>query len=1132
MKINHPVNNEEVHLDEDTVIVSKTDLKGSITYVNDEFTRISGYSEAELLGKNHNIVRHPDVPPAAFKDLWETIEAGRPWTGFVKNRAKSGAFYWVHANVTPVFKDGRIVEYMSVRRCMSKQQKQAASELYAAINKGVLPEPSRNKQVGLLGGLKLTSKIMLATIASLLVIVALLGLQISSSLNRIDLAETEVAGLEYIQPLRELLQNLPKHRGMSNGYLNGDEGFRPKILAKQEEIEQIISRIQVLEQRHGELLQTGSRLTALINEWTSIRQDLFKLEPKTAFSRHTALIANLLELISHVSDSSGLIVDSSQSRHYLVDMLINKISPVSEYLGQTRGMGAGIAARGDFAPGQRDRLTDLFSSARVLFNSMDSAVESLYRHDSRLKSHLQQLVQESDQHRAVFFDAVRSGLLDAERIQLDPKEFFAKGSRLIDANFAIFDQVNALLRAELGEAAEQARLAMYETLAGSLVVMLLMGGVAFTIMRNITAGLTEIKGHFGRIAEGYYYDDIELGRGDELGDLLRDLKSMQIKLAYDVNEARERAASITRIKSALDNVSSSVMMADNDANIIYLNKTAERLFRDAEEDIRHDLPDFDAGVLLGASIDQFHKNPQHQRRMLMELDKTFGSELKIGGRTFKIVANPVVDGLGERLGLAVEWRDRTLEVAVEEEVESLIGAARNGDLTRRISLGDKQGFFLNLGTGINELVETLSAVFDEIASVMGRLSHGDLSHTIERDFNGLFALVKEDVNDSMANLKEMIRKLRDSTSEITHSSDEIFAGNNNLSARTEQQASALQETATSMEQLSGTVRNNADNAQQANRLAAQARNWAEKGGEVVNQAIRAMEAINASSNKIAEIIGVIDEIAFQTNLLALNASVEAARAGEQGRGFAVVATEVRNLAGRSATAAKEIKELIKDSAIKVEAGSELVNQSGETLVEIVNGVKKVGDIVSDIAAASQEQSAGIDQVKQAVTSMDETTQQNAALAEQTSAASLSMKEKASEMDSMMDYFKLEPTTARLDCGDVGLDFFKARSAHLAWRVRIRDFLDGNKNMNASEALSHRDCSLGQWLYHTGLDCFGHSAEMRELESAHEHLHKIIKEIVSLKNAGETDRAEAMYGDVEFLSGQVAGLIKNLERQVA
>ena len=214
-----------------------------------------------------------------------------------------------------------------------------------------------------------------------------------------------------------------------------------------------------------------------------------------------------------------------------------------------------------------------------------------------------------------------------------------------------------------------------------------------------------------------------------------------------------------------------------------------------------------------------------------------------------------------------------------------------------------------------------------------------------------------------------------------------------------------------MEELTSTVRNNADNARQANQVAGNASQLATTGGEVVGRAVTAMQQINDSSEHIAEIIGVIDEIAFQTNLLALNASVEAARAGEQGRGFAVVATEVRNLASRSAEAAKEIKELIQDSVSKVKAGSELVDESGSTLEEIVQGVKKVGDIIAEIAAASEEQSAGIDQVNRAVTSMDEVTQQNAALAEQTSAASAQLNDKAHELESLVGFFKVNGMAA-------------------------------------------------------------------------------------------------------------------------
>ena len=227
---------------------------------------------------------------------------------------------------------------------------------------------------------------------------------------------------------------------------------------------------------------------------------------------------------------------------------------------------------------------------------------------------------------------------------------------------------------------------------------------------------------------------------------------------------------------------------------------------------------------------------------------------------------------------------------------------------------------------------------------------------------------KINVNSTLDNLRGILSQLRDAMGEMRTAANEISAGNTNLSARTEQQASSLEETASSMEELTSTVRNNADHAQQANQLAGNARSKAEQGGELVSRAVQSMDAINSASGRITEIIGVIDEIAFQTNLLALNASVEAARAGEQGRGFAVVATEVRNLAGCSASAAKEIKELIKDSEERVQLGAELVNESGVTLKEIVNAVKQVGDIIAEITAASAEQTAGIDQINQAVTS--------------------------------------------------------------------------------------------------------------------------------------------------------------------
>ncbi len=340
-------------------------------------------------------------------------------------------------------------------------------------------------------------------------------------------------------------------------------------------------------------------------------------------------------------------------------------------------------------------------------------------------------------------------------------------------------------------------------------------------------------------------------------------------------------------------------------------------------------------------------------------------------------------------------------------VRKLVESVERGELRQRIEVAQFEGTYRELCEGVNRMMDGIATPLDEIARVLDLVAHGDLRQRVEGAYENDLDTLKQSVNGTIEQLSKIAVDMRTIAGHVAHASEEISSGTADLSKRTEQQAASLEETASTMEEMTATVKQNAENARQANQLAMSARSVAEKGGEVVRQAVSAMEEINKSSAKIADIISVIDAIAFQTNLLALNAAVEAARAGEQGRGFAVVASEVRNLAQRSATAAKEIKGLINDSSAKVAGGSQLVQQSGNTLSEIVASVKKVADIVGEISAASQEQSTAIEQINTSVTRMDEFTQQNSALVEETASAASSMASQGSELLNAISIFKVE-----------------------------------------------------------------------------------------------------------------------------
>jgi methyl-accepting chemotaxis protein len=896
MKTNLPVTTNELILRNDAFIISKTDLKGQITYVNRDFIEASGFTEAELIGQPHNMVRHPDMPAEVFEDLWVTLKAGRPWTGLVKNRCKNGDFYWVLANACPIVEGGETVGYISVRCKADPKQVAATAAAYRQFKERrqgrlrirygeAVKGGSWFRNLGLNGRLLLTAGIV-GPVLGLLIYVLLTALSTTSTAVW-EMYERRVIPIETMGRVNKLMAD--SRAQVLLGLQHDPAGAFAKM------------HDHPLEMHLGNVDKYQAEFTALWQGYVSgIRQE-----------KHKALAAEFTE-------SSRRMVEEG-------------LKPAIQALKEGRYNDANVIILKKLNPAY----ADASAKADALFKFLQD---------------------------------------NAKRAYAESQQRYKDSWRL--------------------------------AIALSLIVPLIVIIAAYLFVRGIRRPLDQAGDVFEHILRGDYSVRVDISSSSETGKLLQGLQTLKTRLGAEVSETRRRGEEMARIKIALDGASMP-MTISNDLNaLIYMNAAAEKLWGEMASKIVEKHPGFTVAGMYGRSLVDFFDEEDMKAAYRAELTAPRTLDIGMGGKTLRVTATPVRGAKGEYLGRASQWIDRTAEMVIEREVQAIIFAAAQGDFGKRLKTDDKQGFFEGLAVGLNQLLDTASNGLKDIARVLQALAKGDLTQSINADYQGLFGQLKEDTNGTIGRLQEVIGRIKEATEAIDTAAKEIAAGNQDLSSRTEEQASSLEETASSMEELNATVKQNAENARQANELAKKSNEAVSRSGEAVKRVVTTMGDIQDSSKKIADIIGVIDSIAFQTNILALNAAVEAARAGEQGRGFAVVATEVRNLAQRSATAAKEIKGLIAESVDKVDGGAKLVNQAGTAMDEVVSSFQQVASLVTEISGASREQSSGIEQVTQAVSQMDEVTQQNAALVEEAAAAAESLEEQARGLVQAVGMFKL------------------------------------------------------------------------------------------------------------------------------
>lgn len=932
MRNNSPVTQKEYDIPGNYILVSETDLQGNITFANQEFIEVSGFSWEELKGQPHNLIRHPDVPEKVFEDLWRTLKKGQPWHQLVKNRCKNGDHYWVEANIAPIFQNGEIVGYKSIRNPISQKEVALAESAYTLIQKG---------ERLIKGGVVVTPLSQKLTRFSPLPQKSILGKTIIPLI---------VMAIIWSAVLQVYLQNV------ADNLYTGAVKDRQQLLLKNLDSE-ISSQSQIALTNAVGIAGNSAVIYGLYDHQDTVLWQIVKVNYEQYVKR-----ANMSGIGIAIFDANLKKVANSG-----VNIDVGSLPKEAQTAIHFQKEGGYIQAQVPVPYG--DKTIGLVVISLPLTQVADLEKESKHGYaalafeegqfqvaDGFQKSPLQQLLNDVDIKRltAQGYAVVDNELLVLGQIKQDEQ---VVGAHLVSEPMVILDK----LLSDTYFMIYVSQIAM----SGGFILLLIQ--VYWRMRSFVLKPLKSLTQKLSRASEeGSLSVRADVVNQDEIG-------RMATNFNLYVTSVQQLMVGVSDMVSALSK-----------GNLHHRYKA----------DAKGDLNILKEDVNMSADkIKDVISELERAIHCIKEATYDFESQTQFEG-DFSVMVSDLQDAM-KVTHEAVTGINATMEDIAAGEFSSRLNANLMGELD-------------TLKTNINHSLDQLEDGITETVDVIVAQSKGDLTQRIEGDYQGKLNVMKEALNASLDNVSGAVSGLMLSSQTVNDASSQIASGSQDLSDRIQQQASTLQETVNSMESITQTVRKNADSAKEASDLASSAKVQADSGSAVMSQTMNSMKELSESSQKISDIIGLIDSIAFQTNLLALNAAVEAARAGEQGRGFAVVAGEVRTLAGKSAEAAKEIRSLIETSVSQVAHSEGLVAKSEQEFSSILEMILQMDRFISDIAKANNEQTKSIEEINEAVEDMDGVTQQNAALVEETAHAADMLKGEAEEMRSQVTYFRVKP----------------------------------------------------------------------------------------------------------------------------